>query len=254
MKKYLFSACLLATSLAASAQFSTSNSGNSLGSGSLTEEWSSIRISYSPITFEGDSDFEYMMGDGDLLDDYNGFAVEYVKGFSIVDNMPIFLEAGFGFQWINWNDEEDLGDYSYELEDYSVKYKLNITSLYVPLNLGYNISLADNLQVMPYVGLNLRCNLTGQYSTGYYKEGYLIDEDEWNDDNPVKIDMLSDDKEKGLGRNNMKRIILGWQIGANVAVNNIHIGVRHGCSFGDEVFNKMNSQLKATTISVGYNF
>lgn len=251
MKKFFLTIGLLATSLVASAQFSTSNTGGSSANATLTDAWSSIRVSYSTIALDGDNKFEEFMADGELLDDYNGFALEYIKGYGIVENMPVFLETGFGFQWINWNDEEDLYDYG---TDFSIKYKLNITSLYVPLNIGYQISLSNNLSVMPYVGLNVRYNLTAKYSTVLYEDGYLVDEKEYGIENPSVVDMLDDDREKGLGRNTMKRFIPGWQIGANVSFNDLHIGVKHGCSFGDEVFNKLNSELKSTTISIGYNF
>lgn len=221
-----------------------------------TDAWSSIRVSYSTIALDGDNEFEESMPDGDLLDDYNynGFALEYIKGYGIVENMPVFLETGLGFQWINWNIEEDW--YYYGI-DHSIKRKLNITSLYVPLNIGYQISLSNNLSVMPYVGLNVRYNLTAKYSIGEYLDGYLVDEKEYEIyeyENPIVVDMLDDDREKGLGRNTMKRFIPGWQIGANVSFNDLHIGVKHGCSFGAEVFNNLNSELKSTTISIGYNF
>lgn len=226
MKKLLFTICLLATTLAVSAQ-----------------GYNSLSVSYTPSTLGGGEVEEFM---GEDKYNFNGFSLEYTRGFAITNNIPLFVEAGLGFQFLNWNDKEELEG------DYSFKGVINATSLYIPANVGYKFTITDNISVMPYLGLNLRFNLTSKYKLGICEDGKWMDDVEelGMEENPVVLNMFSEDD---LGDYTMKRFLVGWQIGAKAQFSNYTVGVSYGTTLGD-VFNKLDSRFGITTISVGYTF
>ena len=100
---------LFATS--ASAQFSSAgNSSFRNGGGGAANEYESIRLSYLPVSVE------------DI--DLNGIMAAWVKTSAISQDIPVFVEYGLGVSWIGG-----------EFGDSDVK--LNLFSLNVPVNLGY---------------------------------------------------------------------------------------------------------------------
>ncbi len=139
---------------AANAQFvSTGNSSSGNYGGGAANEFTSMRVSYMPVSIENV--------------DLNGVNVAWIKTKAISQDMPLFVESGLGFSWIGG----DLGDSDF---------KLNFFSLNVPVNLGYELALNNGMSVSPFVGLDLRGNLFGKYKI----DGESIDafdEDELED-------------------------------------------------------------------------
>lgn len=154
--KFLMFACLLGIASTVSAQFvNTSSSGSSMNGNSDVAVWSGLRVSYHPVSINGD-------GGGDIS--LNGASIGYVKSFGISASVPVFIETGLGASWIGG-----------ELEDTDIK--LNVFSLNVPINFGYKFSFDDNNGIFPYVGLTLRGNIIGNYKED--GESYnAFDEDE----------------------------------------------------------------------------
>lgn len=237
MKKLFLSVSLLATSLMASAQFATGNGGSSFNSAS-TEGWSGVRFSYVPTTLEYDKDY----GIDDV--DFNGFSLEYFKGFGIMSDMPVFLEVGAGIEWLRYSDSESGG---YDGIEFEITETDNIFSLNIPVNLGYKFSLSENVTVMPYVGLkaNLGLSAKQKISVEASYDGETEEESEdysWYD-------------EDDMGDNTLKRFFLGWQVGATATYNQYTFSVNYGSYFTDEIYNKIDDcKLGWTTISVGYTF
>lgn len=258
MKKLLLSACLLATSLVASAQFTPT----------FKDAGTAYRVSYSPMSLDFDNSY---------MEDwkFKGVSFEYVKSFGVVEEMPIFLEVGAGLQWLNDRESEEqettLGDKKYEMV---YKTAVNIFSLNVPINIGYKFTLQDNITVMPYVGLNARVNLLanttskikaddyyealekqfeetlGENWKEKYKEAY--GEEYKGADNREKSSLFDKDKR---GEYTLKRFLLGWQIGATATYENYSFGISYGSCFTDEIINKLEDcKFGGATISVGYTF
>lgn len=141
--KFLLVACLLGIAATASAQFANSKSSSNGGSGnsSSLENWQSIKVSYMPVTFDGD-------GGGEI--NLNGAMLSYQKGFIVSQETPIFVETGLGVSWIGG-----------EVEDTDID--LNFFSLNVPVNLGYKLAINDGISISPFLGITLRGNLFGKY-------------------------------------------------------------------------------------------
>lgn len=219
-------AMILIASLAAP---SNANAQNSSGNAVSLDSWETIKLSYSPTTFESIDD--------DM--DFNGFSFEYIKGQNVVDNKPIFLEWGIGAEILNYTDE-----YSEYYEGYriNVEETINIADIYIPVNLGYKIALDDSTIIMPYVGIKAQYNVYGQSAVNVSVDGYSESEER---------DLFSKSEMDG---STLKRVWVGWHIGATIEMNKWSVGIRYGKSFNDKVINDIYSKVAATTISVGYFF
>ena len=99
--------------------------------------------------------------------------------------------------------------------------------------------LSDQLTLTPYVGLNVKGHLLGEYSVTAKALGEteketrdLFDEDEMYDEP-------------------FKRFIVGWQIGATFTYNRVSLGVSYGSDLteiSDDV------KFATTAITLGVNF
>lgn len=237
MKKFLLTACLLATSVIASAQFATSNNSKSSKSIKPNNSYNSIRLSYSSdISLKSNSsNLEGLLYD--LFFDFKGLSLEYTKSANISNQLPIFLEIGIGADWINYTTSDKWDD---EDGKYKEKYAVNIWKAYVPINVGYKIALDNHLSIMPYVGVRTHFCIAGNdiytYNYDYYEENSWYKDEEGKD-----VDKLFDNNDL------FARLLFSWQIGVNAAINEkLHIGINSEQPLGNG-FN-------ATTISVGYNF
>lgn len=242
--KLYVSACLLACSTMASAQFTTGNAGGgATTSAADTEGWSKIYVSYDPMTAEYDVD-----GADDL--DFTGISFGFAKGFSISQSMPLFVEAGLGLTYGWWSEDDGESDsedgYSYS---YSFEEKIKMFSLKVPVNLAYKFAIPNsNISVTPYAGISMRLNLSAkgewEESESYTYRGETESESDSGDYDLFDEDDMGED-------NTWNRFQIGWQIGANVDFNNFTVGVQYGSDF-NEISEKC--KLSTTSISVGFKF
>lgn len=222
--KVFLSLCLAACATMASAQF------ESKSSYSIYETeygWQGLRVSYKPIVMDvkGAEDF-----------DMNGFSIDYVKSFRIGGYTPLFLEMGAGIQTASYLNEDEEG---YDGISISVEEKLTVASINVPFNLAYLCILSDQLTLTPYVGLNVKGHLLGEYSVTAKALGETEKE---------TLDLFDEDEMYGEP---FKRFIVGWQIGATFTYNRVSLGVSYGSDLteiSDDV------KFATTAITLGVNF
>ena len=193
--KFLMVACLLGIASTVSAQFvNTSGSSSSMSSNSDAEPWKGLRVSYHPVSINGD-------GGGDIS--FSGASIGYLKGFAISNSAPLFIETGANVSWFGG----EIGEY------YDDELKLNVFSINVPVNFGYKFALNETSSLFPYVGLTLRGNVLGNYS--YDGESInAFDEDEAED-------------------MQLKRFQIGWQIGVGATFNTFFVGASYGTDFSE---------------------
>lgn len=156
--KFFMVVCLLGIASTVSAQFvNTSSSISSMNSSSEATAWSGLRVSYHPVSFNGDGE--------DLS--FNGASIGYVKSFGVSNSAPLFIETGLSASWVGG-----------EVEDTDVK--LNMFSLNVPVNFGYKFAFGENNGIFPYVGLTFRGNILGKLK--YDDESVnVFDDDDMNE-------------------------------------------------------------------------
>lgn len=198
--------CLLGIAATASAQFANSSSSSS----SDASAWQGFRASYLPISIEAD-------GGGSV--DFTGFQVGYVKSFAISANAPLFIETGANLSYI-----------SGEINEYD-EIDMNMFSINVPINFGYQYAFSETASIFPYVGATLRGNILGKYK---------------GDGEDISI--FDSDLDDGWKAN---RFQIGWQVGVAATFNQFVVGVSYGTDFNEVI---EGGKVATTAISIGYNF
>lgn len=215
--RILFAACLLAMATAVNAQFANSSSVSATGGAADTEGWQSVKFSYNSYTLDAKG-LDY--------DAIPAFELGYVKAISISESMPLFLEGGLSFMYAT-------GDlYS----EYGLDLSLKMSSLTVPLNVGYKYTISDNISLFPYVGVTLKGHLSGEMEMSYDGESITAD--------------IFDEDEMGDGAE-FNRFQIGWQIGAAVNINKFNVGLSYGTDFMEIADDTDTNTFK---VSVGVNF
>ena len=184
--KLFLAACLLVLATAANAQFSDSSAASVSEN---NDAWDGIRVSYNLFAVEDDSNIDY--------DKIGAFEIGYVKAFSISSTMPLFLETGASLLWAK-------GDV---FDDQGLKLSMDMMSINIPVNLAYKFDIKEGMSFVPYAGLFLRYNLSGETELSQYG-------------NKVTSDMF----DEGDG----DRIQYGLQFGARLDFNKFNVGVSYG--------------------------
>lgn len=236
--KFFAVAAMMAVCTSASAQFSTTQSSST--STTSTDGWSSFWVEYNAVSVNIDE-----KGVDD--ESATGFSMGYSQAFPIAPNSPLFLEAGLGVQYTYNTNDDDLyysdGYYYYELED--AELKTDLFSVKVPVNLIYAFELPNStVQIMPFIGANLRYNLSG-------KRKYSFEGDEDFDDDDLEMDVF-DKKDMGSEKATWKRFQLGWHIGLKARFgDSFFAGVSYGSDFSELA---KKTKLSTTSVTIGYTF
>lgn len=222
--------------VSASAQVASPGSSSSRFTSVTTDGWNRLYVSYMPSKLKTDID-----GADDL--DMKGVTFGYLRGFSVTQKVPLYIEAGAAFQYRVYSD--DVKYSGYELSE-----KVNAMSLNIPVHLLYRLNVTDDFSVEPFFGFDFRFNLSGKYKVeaGYGGQSESVDYNLFDDGDMQK---LSDDFLGGYGMDAFKRFQAGWHIGVNLRYKPVYFGVHYG-----KDFNEINDHLKVATtqVTLGYNF
>lgn len=182
---------------------------------------------------------------------FPGFSLGYMKGFSVSNKLPFFVEAGAALQFRTHKDEytEDAEDYSYYGVDgtFTTTEKTNLFSLNIPVNFVYKWQINDDFSVDPFIGVDFRINLTGKYKESFKYSGEdaeTINDDEAYDES---ANMFSKDE----WGDPCKRFQAGWHIGVGANYKAFNLSISYGSDF-NEIAEK--TKFATTVISLGYNF
>lgn len=275
MRKFLLTAGLLVTSLVASAQFSTSDKGNTLGNAQFTASKSGI--AYMNASSDHSSFFlEYnAINPDDLLDEshedevFTGFSLGFNKAFSLSSGVPLFLEVGakLTYAWATIYDEEE--EYECGYYDCGEEFWLNTKEtvqyacVSVPVNVMYKIALPNTSIVLePFAGLTFKGNILGRVKMKLSCDACCDDvEDDFDEvlDEYDEDDLVSDffDKDDMGGKKyTANRFNVGYQFGVNVNFSNYYVGVSYGSDFSDFMSekSKIDSKLQTTSVTLGLRF
>lgn len=252
MKKFYFFLviAMMAVATSASAQFVQSgannngrnnNQGGNFFSQMSTDNYSRIYVSYNPTKIKWE---EHQSEIEKQLPLKHGVSLGYIYGANVLDSLPLYVEFGGNFQY-SFGKEEFGGDYE------SYKYKLNMYSLNVPVNVAFRFGFNDNkVEITPYLGLNFRVNLAGNM-----KIEYEIDDDYYSDSDSIEA-KLFDDSDEEMGVNAFKRFQVGFNVGVNFTFSGFNIGVGYTTDFNKicSALDEYDGKLGVTTISVGFAF
>lgn len=184
--------------------------------------------------------------DGDDPDPFsaNGFSFEYLHGFRVVKEMPMFIEFGFNI---------NAAFHSKESKDGNYFTKSQFASLSIPLNYAYRIDVNEGFAIKPFIGLNFKVNILGRQHMVYsdeYVDKYDISESDRETD---WLDFYDGGDEESSGRHAWNRFQLGWHIGVDFQFNKFFVGVNYGTDFipaSSYKGNKINTQ----TLNLGLGF
>lgn len=201
--KVLMAAAFIALSAPAFAQFA--NSGTS--SSADTEDYNRIGVDFNSWNMSPKG------GDGTS---FSGVGVNYIHGFSVSSDMPIFVETGAKFMAAFKSEDGVKGTYG------------NIS---VPVNIAYKFTFDNpDLSVVPYTGINFKLNLIGKYT---FDDEYDAEDIDWYSDA------------------DFKRFQMGWHIGAGLNYKQFYVGLGWGIDF-IKIADETNTS--NFNIGVGYNF
>ena len=232
MRKSILAAIIFIASLVVPSTVLAQNSWQNTVS---LDSWETIKFSYSSSTLEFDNIYDI----DDM--DFDVFSFEYLEGYNIVDNQPIFLEWGVGAEFMKNEDEESTYINGTSV---SVESKTSIVDFYIPVNIGYKVAVNNNTTIMPYVGLKAQLNIFAKESIKA-KAGVYSASEEYD---------LFDTKD--MGDNTLNHGFLSWHLGATVDMNNKwSLGVRYSSNITKEFLNDIDDcKFSSFTVSVGYFF
>lgn len=252
IKVYL-SLCFLAIATVASAQFMNAKNSSKSSSGIHDlKGWNRIQVSYNPMTLKSD------VKDADDLS-FNSFSIGYMRGISLSKSIPLFTEVGANILWTHYGEDQDP---FFKKEGMSAYYtnKINMYSIHIPINLAYKLSINKDFSVLPYIGIDLRVNISGKESeklkldlssgSQKYEDELLEDLEDEGFERKIDLDLF-DKKDMGSKEATWNRFQIGWHIGAGVVYKSLYASVNYGTDFSEIV---KKGKFSTTSITLGYNF
>lgn len=252
--KSVLAIAILAMAGSASAQFANSNAAAPASKTTRsvdTNGWQKLYVSYNPYKIVSD-----VSGSDDI--DMTAFSLGYSKGFSIAQDLPLFVEAGIEATYAFKTLDDNITYSNVELEQ-----KMTYLSATVPVNLAYKFSVpAKNLSIVPYVGVNLKGNIIGKLKKNIVsdleKSSYDTEKEFWKayenkDANPPRLQEMDyfDKKETGNKDTQWKRVQFGWQLGIGIHYNQVYVGLGYSKDLS-ELCKKQ--KVSKTSITLGYSF
>lgn len=253
LNKIVAVAVALTLAVPAFAQFSNA-SGRSVSSSDCCKSYNRIGVSYTNTGYTGHK-YDFMEDEDHIS--LNGFAIEYIHGFSVSKKLPMFVETGlkvnFGFGALEGDEREAY--------DITLTPKLQVQDFYlaVPVNYAYKFCVGNGCAITPYVGLNFKLHVLGRMRNKVDLDGAdpddlgLEDEDlegDW-------ISLFSDDDETGMGDKDYtwNRFQLGWHVGVGFNYKALYLGVNYGTDF-IKAFKYKSSSVNSGNMAVtlGFNF
>lgn len=161
----------------------------------------------------------------------NGFALGYVHGFNLSQDMPLFFQSGLKMD-MGFNSSS--ASESFAGSTLKADVKVTTMSFSVPLDIAYQLQCGESTIFTPYLGLNVKLNTLAKMSA---KASY------------------GGESGKGsvsLFDNGMKHFQIGWHIGAGVTLSKFYIGAEFGTDF--IAIADGGNHTPTFSVGVGYTF
>lgn len=202
MKKIFFLVAVCGISFSASAQHATEMEMNTFDS---NDDYNIIGLSYDYTSLSGKN---YNFNGNESMS-LNGFGVEYIHGFSLSRQLPMFIELGAKIN-MGFGSAEDPDDSDY----YTSVQMLRVN---VPVSFAWRFNIGGDMAITPFAGLDFRVNALARAKYNEPGDEYdwysLFDEDEMGEDET------------------WNRFQMGWHIGARFEYNRLSFAVSGGTDF-----------------------
>lgn len=170
--------------------------------------------------------------------DPKGVSIGILQGFSLTDELPLFLEVGANLNWLH--SAADVVGANVVVGDR----KFTNMNFAVPINGAYKYTLNDKVAFSGHAGINLKVNMFSIDKFHYKIGGASADE---------KVNYLK--KDDMGGRDNRGNIFqLGGQVGAGVHLADFYLGWQFQLDFMKTIEwdNGDKSRLHANYFTIGY--
>ena len=190
------------------------------------EDYIRVALSYDNTHYGYNKDYkaEY---DVDPSFSTNGFGLNFIHGFSLSNNLPMFLEVGgnVNFNFYSKTDESSIWD-----EPLKYKSQFQNINMQVPVNFVWRFNVVEDFTIAPYVGLNFKLNFMSRMRA--YIDGDWEDKAE-EDETKEWTNLFSDSKDKGVGDKDLtwNRFQMGWHVGVTFQYTQWSLGVQYGTDF-----------------------
>ena len=141
--------------------------------------------------------------------------------------MPVFVESGINFQWINQTSDVSKKDDYFEHKGNNT---FNLYSIRVPLNIGYKLTLNEKSSLFAFAGLFARGNFSGRIKGSYSTKYNEYPED--NDKEEYNINIF-DKNDPELDGETYNRLQFGWQAGGGFSYSNFYVSASYGKDFNN---------------------
>ena len=212
--------------------------------------WHGVSVSYHPITIHtsASSSYDGINESASESVNANGLSIGYTYSYLISSQVPVFVESGINFQWINDTSDESEKNDSWEYKSNS---KFNLYSIRVPLNVGYKLVLDEKSSFFAFAGLYARGNLSGRI-----KRNYSYSDHEYGEFEKDVFDINIFDKNDMDGET-YNRFQFGWQVGGGFSYSNLYVSASYGKDFNNlygvsekNEYGSYDIKAKISTISI----
>ncbi len=230
---------------------------------SSTNDYSSrIYVSYDMpklnLFFADDGDYLYM--------DCSGFSVGYDYSLSIPKISGFNFDLGFAISYARYNEVEtettttgetaitDSGSsYTTYASEYEYTTSLDWIMASLPISLSYSLNLSDNISISPYFGFVFRYGLALTLKEAYNSSSYYDDDTLRTEE----YDRYSYNMYSEMSGISLKRFSLGYQVGVNIDIKRIFVGLNYSDDFTNlSPYKDYNYKFDYNKLSVrvGYKF
>lgn len=211
--------------------------------GQPTDSYNRVYVSFQPQLYTNvDVDGEAM------FDTPTGFSVGYLHGFSVSNQVPIFVEVGGRLNYAFGDN-----DYTFPSLNSSFSFKDKFLNLTVPVNFAYRYTFSNGMSISPYVGLTFKLNLIAkkkiETNVAGHSSEYTVNLFKDKDDNSEASELL---EESGY---DWKRFQVGSQVGFGFNWKALYVGVHYGVDFG-KIAKGIGGDVSTSNygVTVGYTF
>ena len=170
------------------------------------EGYTRLQFSFVPgkFSFEMDNALE-----NNIEIKTKGGSIAYIKGISLTDKMPLFLELGGRLTFTHGKDKESYDDFSSE-------YKVSLMDIAIPCNVAYKFAFDSNdIEIIPFVGPNFKFNIVGIYKSSETEDGKTYKQ---------KSSFFNEDDMKAIGGEKSKRFQMGMNLGVGFRFGGVYLG------------------------------
>jgi len=217
--RWIAVACLFMGSMAASAQGSKSyNPYSRANTQSGSESFGTLYVEYNPHSWRTSGHST----------SFHGVSLGYSYFLPVVGNLGI--DAGVKAQYFFRNEKKS-----------GTRFKDDLFSASVPVNLAYDLRIIDSFGLMPFAGVYGRYNFSA-------KTSWEVD----GESGRTSVSLFNKQQAAYYGMNTLSRFQFGWQAGVSVRLNEF---VRVGAAYWMD-FNEINedTKLRGFNITLGATF